>query len=199
MKNELPYFYVDTAYGGNQSWFRDPMMKLGGCAAVTACDACIYLSKYAGMQHLYPYDAQCVSREDYIAFSKIMKPYLRPRWQGVDTLDIYTEGFGRYLANCEEQSLQMERFSGTAELIEARKCVKAQIDAGYPIPYLMLKHKNPALDDYIWHWFLVTGYDHAINSFLVKTVTYGEQVWMDFDELWNTGYARRGGLILFHQ
>ena len=25
-----------------------------------------------------------------------MKPYLRPRWSGIDTLDIYMEGYGQF-------------------------------------------------------------------------------------------------------
>ena len=44
MKKELEYFYIGKAYGGNQEWFFDAMMRIGGCAAVTACDSCIYLS-----------------------------------------------------------------------------------------------------------------------------------------------------------
>ena len=31
----------------------------------------------------------------------------------------------------------------------------------------------------------------------VKAVTYGEYRWIDFERLWDTGFAKRGGLILF--
>ncbi|CUX66345.1 hypothetical protein BN3590_03148 [Clostridium sp. C105KSO15] len=41
MKKELSYFRVGDSFGGNQDWFRDPMMHLGGCGAAAACDACI--------------------------------------------------------------------------------------------------------------------------------------------------------------
>lgn len=30
MKKELPYFSIGDSFGGNQDWFRDPMMHLGG-------------------------------------------------------------------------------------------------------------------------------------------------------------------------
>ena len=43
MQKELDYFTIEHSYGGNQDWFWDPMMKIGGCAALTACDSCIYL------------------------------------------------------------------------------------------------------------------------------------------------------------
>ena len=69
-------------------------MKIGGCGAVTACDLCIYLAREYGWKQLYPYDPEHVSREDYIAFSRIMKPYLRPRMSGIDTLEIYMDGLG---------------------------------------------------------------------------------------------------------
>lgn len=64
-----------------------------------------------------------------------MKPYLRPRWSGIDTLDIYMEGFGKY---------------------EKRQ-----------------------------------------EKFMAKIVTYGKYFWVDFQELWNTGHKRKGGLILY--
>ena len=43
MKKELQYFKIEEAWGGSQEWFSDRMMRLGGCAAVTACDSCIFL------------------------------------------------------------------------------------------------------------------------------------------------------------
>ena len=42
MKKELQYFKIEEAWGGSQEWFSDRMMRLGGCAAVTACDSCIF-------------------------------------------------------------------------------------------------------------------------------------------------------------
>ena len=61
-----------------------------------------------------------------------------------------------------------------------------------------LKHKNPLFKDYVWHWFLLTGYDTAGDSCMVKAVTYGEWQWLDMDELWDTGFEKKGGLILYH-
>ena len=48
MKKELTYFNIEGEYGGNQNWFYDPMMRLGGCAAIATCDLCIYLNLYSG-------------------------------------------------------------------------------------------------------------------------------------------------------
>ena len=44
MKNELDYIQIEDGLGGNQDWFPEWDMYHGGCAAVTACDLCIYLA-----------------------------------------------------------------------------------------------------------------------------------------------------------
>mgnify|MGYP006994610556 CR=1 FL=1 len=46
MKKELDYFMIDGEFGGNQDWFTNIVMNVGGCGAATACDSCIYLAKY---------------------------------------------------------------------------------------------------------------------------------------------------------
>ena len=101
MKQILDYFMIDGEVGGNQDWFRNVVMHIGGCAAATACDCCIYFAKYKGKKNLYPFDAENLSKEDYIQFSMKMKPYLRPRMSGVNKLWMYTEGFGTQTARCK--------------------------------------------------------------------------------------------------
>ena len=46
MKKELDYFTIEGCYGGNQDWFTNIVMNVGGCGAGTACVSCIYLAKY---------------------------------------------------------------------------------------------------------------------------------------------------------
>lgn len=196
MKKELDYIQVDDALGGNQDWFWDPFMKGGGCAAVTACDVCIYLQDKRGIEGLYPYNAEHPAREDYIRFSKRMKPYLHPRWQGIDTLDIYLDGIRAYWKDAGCEILAADGFPGTGSVKEAEQLLKQQIDGGYPVPFLLLHHKNPALKDYVWHWFNLAGYEAAEEAFRVKAVTYGEAEWLDFAELWETGFEKKGGMIL---
>lgn len=196
MKKELDYIRVDEAIGGNQDWFLDPFMKGGGCAAVTACDLSIYFAKQKGMKELYPYDAEHPNKEDYIQFSKIMKPYLRPRWTGIDTLDIYLDGIRSYWKDVDCKGLMAEGFPGTETFDKARTAVKRQIDSGFPIPFLTLHHKNPRLKDYVWHWFILAGYEEYEEEFFVKAVTYGEVEWLNLRELWDTGFERKGGMVL---
>lgn len=196
MKKELEFFKVEGEHGGNQERFPDLMMKLGGCAAVTACDCCIYFDLYKDTK-LYPYALDNIMRKDYFHFGMTMKKYLHPRWTGIDRLEIYIDGFGKFLSDHGGNSIKMKPLPGETKVNEAKKALVEQIDNEYPIPCLMLNHKNKAFKDFEWHWFLLTGYEVFEDKFTVKAVSYGEEYLFDFDELWDTGHSRKGGLILF--
>jgi hypothetical protein len=198
MKKELPYFLVEDAFGGSQQWFsQDWWMRRGGCAAVTACDCCIYFSLYKDLPQACPAASETMTRKAYTDFGMVMKPYLKPRFHGINKLSIYEEGLGRYLMDHGVGNLTLKGWEGTHNVEETAEIIKKQIDAGWPLPYLNLKHRNPVYRDLIWHWFLLTGYDQNEGGFAVKVTTYGSWRWLDFRELWQTGYRRRGGLILF--
>ncbi|WP_455538205.1 hypothetical protein [Terrisporobacter sp.] len=196
MKKELKYFNIENYYGGNQNWFWDPTMRLGGCAAVTACDLCIYLDILDDSKHLYPFDVNSLKKSDYIKFSKVMKSYLRPRMSGINTLQLYIDGFNKYLADMNDKIIRMRPFDGRNSVDDAENIVINQIDKKIPIPFLLLKHKNPKLSDLVWHWFLIVGYEKTDDDFLVKIATYGGYRWILFNELWNTGYEEKGGMII---
>lgn len=217
MRKELEHFNIGQALGGSQDWFMDPFMKLGGCGAVTACDTCIWLAKSQGAEWLYPFDLQNLSRAEFLHFGRVMKPYLRPRSGGINRLELYIRGFSSYLRGRAEvwrqeqggsiRMLRMSGFSGSRPAEEAWNAVTKQIDAGFPIPILILRHKEAELKDFVWHWFLLIGYSGeeeenvvpkgAASGRYVKAVTYGEWAWVDFDRLWDTGYEQKGGLILY--
>ena len=199
MRQELPYFDIENSYGGNQEWFATLWMRLGGCAAETACDSSIYLALYKGKTNLYPYDAKHLTRRDYVEFSKVMRPYLKPRFSGIDRLEIYQEGLGKYLRDRGETGLQLLAWDGKKDLAATKMVIKQQIDQGYPVPCLILNHANPDFEDYEWHWFLLTGYEETAAKFLVKAVTYSAWKWLDLAGLWNTGHTKKGGLILFRE
>ena len=197
MQKELDYFVIEHSYGGRQDWFWDPAMKIGGCAAVTACDSSIYFDCYKGTTGLYPFEKTALTKKDYVKFGMKMKPYLKPRHTGLNSLDLYIEGYGKYLEDKDCHSIRMRALPGTESAEDAKQALIHQIDAGFPVPCLLLKHENPLFSDYVWHWFLLTGYDTAGDSCMARAVTYGESRWVDMDDLWNTGHAQRGGLILY--
>ncbi len=197
MKRELEYFSIDGAVGGNQEWFKNVVMYIGGCAAATACDCCIYLALRMGMTQLYPFDIRHLTRQDYIDFSMKMKPYLRPRVNGVNKLYMFTDGFGKYLSDAGERRLRMEELPGTCSYRQAEEFIRQHIDSGYPVPYLMLRHKKARYKDFVWHWFLCYGYEQREDGLWVTVATYGEKSVFPLRELWDTGYEERGGLIGF--
>ena len=76
-----------------------------------------------------------------------MKPYIRPRVGGVKKLSMFIEGFEKYLRDCGDTRLKMSGFDGSHTFAEAADFIKGQIDAGFPVPYLMLRHKDPIYKD----------------------------------------------------
>lgn len=204
MKKELTYFEIDGCVGGNQEWFTNVVMYMGGCAAATACDSCIYFAKEYGMKGLYPYDTERLSREDYVRFGQRMKPYIRPRVGGVKRLEWYMDGLSRYIEDAEREhrkkyGIRIEKFSGERPFGQAAKMVETQLESGFPVPYLMLKHRDvERFRDFIWHWFLLIGCEGAGERMTVTAATYGEAVKLPFYQLWNTGCEEKGGMILYY-
>lgn len=199
IKKELPHFYIGESLGGQQEWYSritDFGMNVGGCAAITACDCAIYFAKYFNLRGLYPFDLQNISQEDYLRFGKIMEPYLYPRWSGVDKLEIYLDGFGRFLKD-RNADIKLSGWSGENNFSDTWQILAAQIDSDYPLPCLILNHQAPSLADYVWHWFILNGYEIRGEKFFVKAVSYGVGRWFNFATLWDTGNQRKGGLILF--
>lgn len=174
------------------------MMRIGGCGAETACDSSVYFAKYFGLTAIAPAENP-LSKERYIDFAYEMRPYLSPRMSGIDRLDIFIDGYQNYLSDKGESRLTMTAFPGENPYETARAKVISQIDNGYLIPTLILNHRNKAYDDYVWHWFLINGYQETEDGeFLVKAVTYSHFHWLNLRELWDTGHTRRGGFVLFH-
>lgn len=200
MKKELEHFFINGSYGGNQDWFRSFMMRLGGCAAETACDCSLYFALHKGIDGVYPFNKDDLSKVDYVEFAHMMEKYLKPRMSGINRLDIYTEGYAGYLKDRGVSCVSMKEFSGSESYEKAADALMHQINAGYPVPTLILNHKEPSLKDYVWHWFLINGYDNpdGTDDMLVRAVNYSGYQWLDFRTLWDTGYESKGGLVLYN-
>jgi hypothetical protein len=197
MKRELGHFMIGDSYGGNQDWFRTYMMRHGGCGAETACDSSLYFAIHKGVKDIYPFDPLNLSRDDYVEFAHIMEKYLKPRMTGINRAEIYVEGYLKYLNDRKVSDISMDILDGNAPYEKAEAAVMKQIDTGNPVPTLILNHKDKTLKDYVWHWFLINGYDGTDDALMVKTVTYSQYEWVDFKKLWDSGYSSRGGLVLY--
>lgn len=200
-KNELQYFTIEGAFGGNQDWFSNIVMNMGGCGAATACDCCIYFAKRMGLEALYPYDPEALTIADYKSFSQIMKPYIRPRVGGVKNPQWFIDGFQQYIADVNEAKdaqikIDMGVFPGTENAAQARTFIMEQIDRGMPVPCLLLRHQDvKQFKDFTWHWFLIVGYEDLGDDLKIKTATYGEAEIFSLNEMWDTGYEEKGALI----
>jgi hypothetical protein len=209
MKKELDHFYIGNSYGGNQDWFDSFLMRVGGCGAETACDISICLARQYGLTGLYPFDAGRLTRRDYVRFGNIMKPYLRPRMRGINRISIFIDGYSKYLTDRGEDRVALDGLQGTASYEEAAAAIRGSIDSGVPVACLILNHRNRRFSDYVWHWFILNGYDERRyapdsssaaagieDTLFVKAVTYSEYEWLDLRGLWDTGCDEKGGLVL---
>lgn len=172
-------------------------MRLGGCAAVTACDACVYFALRMGKRDLIAFDPARITRADYLRLAGQMRRTLGPRMRGVDRLELYQEGFAGYRAAIGVREPLADALHGSRPYKEAEAAAIRQIGAGYPIPFLTLRHRNPEFSFYEWHWYLLMGYQKRAGAFWVQAVTYGARRWLDLRELWDTGFTEKGGMILF--
>ena len=112
-KKILDYFTIEGTPGGNQDWLPEWDMNMGGCAAVTACDVCIYLAKLAeNFRSLYAFNPAEISRMDFVRFAAVMKPFLTPRYHGIDFLETYICGFYDYMRKVKNSGLILEGLSG---------------------------------------------------------------------------------------
>lgn len=195
--NELEYFNIENCYGGNQRWMRDWWMHIGGCAALTTCDVLIYCALHKGRPELYPYDTAQLTRKDYKKFAMSMKLYLQPRMGGIKELSTFTEGVRLYLEDIDIEDISLRALDGNEPYEIARDNIKAQIDGGMPAAYLMLKHRDRKFDFFEWHWFVINGYEQRADGFYVKAATYGAAHWLKLDELWDTGFDEKGGMVFF--
>ena len=199
MRKELEHFYIGSSYGGNQDWFRTFMMRIGGCGAETACDSSLYFAIHRDIENIYPFDKNDLTKADYVKFAHIMEKYLWPRMSGINRVDIFIEGYAAYLKDRGIRNIEMEELSGSEPYEKAAAAMIRQIDNGYPVPLLILNHRDRSLKDYVWHWFLINGYDRpdGTEEIRVKAVTYSGYQWLDLRKLWDTGYMNRGGAVLY--
>ena len=130
-----------------------------------------------------------------------MKPYIRPRVGGVKKLEWFIDGFQNYIKDVNKRQnskiqINMRAFKGTHPAEKAKEFVKSQIDMGIVVPCLLLKHKDTTqFQNYIWHWFLLVGYEEVAGDLLVKTATYGHSSIFSLNQMWDTGYEEKGGFI----
>ena len=216
MRIELDHFYIGEDYGSNQDRYTDLWMNRGGCGATVATESLLFFEKYKGFSGLCPFDVHKeITTEAFIDFAMSVKPYLRPRITGIDKLDTFIAEFEKYFSDQDIRGIRMTAFHGTESLADAKAAVLRQLEEGWIIPYLLLNHKDPDFEEFYWHWFLLNGAASAdaltaddymtdvmrpaedSDHLFVKTATYGEAEWLDFDRMWETGHRKVGGMILY--
>lgn len=195
MKRELDFFLVDGMhYGGDQNWGRHLIMRMGGCSTVTACELSVCLAQSDDtLRGLLPFDPASISKEDFLAFFEEVFQFIHPGVYGLTDVCKYAGKF-REFALSRGIDLKLEVLPGSADREEAARFIRRNIDSGRPVAYLMLKHADPAFDEFEWHWFTVTGYEDTDAAMILTVATYGKKFTMPFDDAWATGHRWKGGI-----
>lgn len=196
MQHELDFFMIDDVYcGGDQNWSPHWLMRLGGCSTVTACELSLCLARsYPSLAALYPFNADNVTRAEFVQFMDIMFPYVHPGIRGLTDIAKYARGLCAY-AQSVGCSIATQLLHGDSEFAEAVRFISESIDRGHPVAYLMLNHCNPAFEDFFWHWFTVVGYKDTDEGMSISAVTYGKQYTLQLADAWETGHRWKGGLV----
>lgn len=196
MKKELEYININGYYGGDQHWYDDRFMRMAGCSAVCASEACAYLAgHFSHLSKLYPYDPKAITKEDFIRFMTAMFGYVTPGFMGMRSIKRFKRCFLEY-ANAAGVDVRMSLLAGDADCAAAKEFACRGLDEDYCVLFLLLTHKDPELDEYTWHWFTLTGYEREGDQMTVDFATWGKKQTFDFDRLWNTGTLQHGGMVI---
>lgn len=196
MHNEIEFITVDGRhYGGDQNWGRRFIMRLGGCSTVTACEIALCLARSGGeLRRLYPFDTGNVTRDDFITYCEEVFAFVHPGLRGLTDIRKYADGLARFAGSCGVR-LRIRTLDGSCSTQAASEFIRENVDAGLPVAYLMLNHKDPRFEDFEWHWFTVTGYRIVHEDTELKVATYGRSHLLSLNDAWNTGYRWKGGLV----
>lgn len=190
----VPYFKIGNTPGGNQDWFVDWWMHIGGCGALAACDLCLCLAKNYGFQDLIPFSTEHLTQSMYLDLGMKMKPYIRPRMGGVSKLSFFTKGLEKYMKDRGYQ-VKFDLCPGENDVEEAMDFIKNHLKENMPVACLLLRHRNVKFKDIIWHWFMITGYEIREDDMILTYHTYGHIHKISLKEMWNTGFRKKGGFV----
>lgn len=196
MKKELDFIDIQGNYGGDQHWYKEKFMRLAGCSSVCASEACAYLAgHFPHLRGLYPYDPAHITKKEFIAFMTRIFSFFPPGITGMSNTGRFRRCFLNYV-DFAGVGVKLSLMDGGESVRDAKKFVTDALDEGYPVLYLLLRHKDPALDDFTWHWFNLTGYETNGDSMTVDFATWGKKHKVDFDNLWDTGANHKGGMVV---
>ncbi len=192
---ELEFINIEGHYGGDQHWLPTELMRRGGCSTVTAAEICAFLaSKDNALRNLYPGDPSAITKNEFVAFCKSMFKFVYPRLGGLTKLSLYTGGFEAY-AKTVGIELEFETLTGDLPYEQAAEFLVKAIDDGCCLPCLLLNHHDESLDDIIWHWFTLTGYELHMGELYAIYATYGKRGVVPLRHMWNTERRKKGGMI----
>ena len=152
-------------YGGSQDWFPDGWKRMSGCGATAGAGAAAVLGLFDGVvgsgKHGEDPDAGIAldrfPKDAYVDLMLEMFSRMTPKMMGYPYAGKWGRAFRTYAAE-HGAHIEADVYDHWTDWKEAFAFVREHIDAGVPVPMLVLYHRAPEMQDEIWHWILVTGY-----------------------------------------
>lgn len=179
---------TQVAYGANQYWYPKKANQMSGCGPVAAAMITAYLAKYFPdkYERLYAYPTKHLTKSDMIAHMVEIRKYVRPGMMGlisVATLEDHINQFTRSRGVHLNSRIQKAPVSET----EAIAFIQAGLTLNVPVSLLVLTHPARSINEYTWHWMVITGLYAEATSKKWKLVvsSWGNRHVLDFSTLWN--------------
>jgi hypothetical protein len=181
-------------YGARQTWYEDPWQKKAGCGPTAAAHLAWYLA------HTRPGCRQLVAEErggqaGFLALMQAMWLYVTPGMMGVNSTDLFTEGFKRYAqsrgAAISARVLPVPPLAQRPSAEHLASFLKEALGDDFPVAFLNLSNGQlQNLDN--WHWVTLVAFEPA--TFAATMYDDGRQGTLDM-RLWLKTTLLGGGLV----
>jgi hypothetical protein len=180
-----------TVYKGcNQVWYKKKWRKMAGCGPTAASNIVIYSNKNK------------INKNDALEIMDELWNYVTPTLMGVNTTEIFYEGFMKYAAennrNAQFKVIDIPKEKETRPSYEMMfDFIEASLDNDVPIAFLNLCNGEEKFLDK-WHWVTIISLEYEGDKSLAAVEILDEGMVKKINlPLWYRTTTLGGGLVSF--
>lgn len=185
----LPIYDCETEYyGGSQYWFPKKANQVNGCGPIAAANITAYLAKAFPDKYktLYPF-INNLNKVDFIEHMIEIRKYVRPGVFGLTSVHQFVDNTLDFAQRRGVSLTPHILDNDNASMHEAIEYISQALSKRLPVAILVLTHPVKELEDYAWHWMIITHLklDPKDDKYYITASTYGERHMINLDLLWN--------------
>jgi hypothetical protein len=180
----------------DQQWFRTLFHSISGCGPTTASVILMYMASVFPDQcrGAYPYELPA-KKEDFVPFMEAVREYVKPGLHGLTDDGFFAEQTAAF-AKKLGVPLAYNRVMSSLTVGVAYGYIKKAVDEGYLPALLILRNPARELDDFTWHWMVITGYDDEKRTVFIAT--NGSESELSFDLIWHQKNPYKSACVYFY-